>query len=84
MRGPQTPVSVLLLSGMTLGQATVHGEGLRAAVEELIRVHGPLTISVGVSNRTSRNTVASLLHHAVQALYPAKKSGKNRGVMQGG
>lgn len=71
-----------LLSGVTLGQAAALGEALRTAVSDLACPHGPLTISVGVSSRSSRDTVESLVHRADQGLYRAKKSGKNRVVIQ--
>ncbi len=71
-----------LLSGVTLGNAVREGEALRAAVAHLSLQHGPMTVSVGVSSRVTRDTAASLVHRADQGLYRAKNSGKNKVVAQ--
>ena len=72
-----------LLSGATLSPAMREAEALREAIEVLRLPHGPLTISVGVSSRVSKDTAQSLVHRADQGLYLAKESGKNRVVAQG-
>ena len=73
---------LVLLRGVTLGQALHDGEALRAAVEALESPYGPLTVSVGVSSRVTRDTVQALVRRADQGLYRAKERGKNRVVAQ--
>ena len=71
-----------LLSGASLSPAVREAEALREAVEGLRLPCGPLTVSVGVASRLSKDTVQSLVHRADQGLYHAKESGKNRVTAQ--
>ena len=72
----------ILLPGADLGQAAATAERLRTHVEQLApsELVMPVTISVGVTCRTDRDDLASLLHRADAAMYEAKAQGRNRVV----
>ena len=75
---------VMLLPGTSLEEATVLAERLRATVAATPMVFEndaawPLTISVGVAARVRGDTdVRDLLRRADDAMYDAKRSGRNR------
>ncbi|MFO0394706.1 MAG: diguanylate cyclase [Lysobacteraceae bacterium] len=78
---------VMLLPGTTATEAAVRAERLRATVAAMpmsFAAHGdwPLTISVGVASRTPGDTdVRDLLRRADDAMYAAKRGGRNRVVL---
>ena len=78
---------VMLLPGTTAPEAAVLAERLRATVAAMpmsFAAHGdwPLTISVGVAPRTPGDTdVRDLLRRADDAMYAAKRGGRNRVVL---
>ena len=54
-------------------------ERIRKAVEEVSSLHCSVTISIGICSLNSRNiTMSKLVAEADQALYQAKKAGRNR------
>jgi len=73
----------VLLPGATLKQALVVGERVRIAVsgethdgsDSLIQI--PIKISMGVAELTPRGNLDSLIRSADEALYRAKRSGRN-------
>ncbi|MBB5320729.1 diguanylate cyclase [Marinobacter oulmenensis] len=74
---------VILLPGCEEGEAVVVAEKLRKAVEATdieadSDVSLRFTISVGVASLTHGVALDVLLHRADQALYQAKRSGRNR------
>jgi len=79
----------VILPGFNLQQTAALAESLRAAIERTpfnIKETGaaidllPVTISVGASSRDSGSTATpeELVHQADQAVYEAKKTGRNR------
>jgi len=58
-------------------------EELRAIVENLRHKDIEFTISLGVSNKTSNDTIDTLLSRADNALYEAKGSGRNKLIFRG-
>lgn len=73
----------LLLPETDAAQAVAVANRLRAAVEELHLggLPAPITISIGISQfLAAENTVDAALSRADQALYAAKRSGRNRVV----
>lgn len=81
---------VMLLPGTRLAEALVLAERLRATVAATPAdlgggIEWPLTISVGVAERRPGDTeVRSLLRRADDAMYEAKRSGRNRVVAAAG
>lgn len=77
---------VMLLPGTRLAEALVLAERLRATVAATPAdlgggIEWPLTISVGVAERRPGDTeVRSLLRRADDAMYEAKRAGRNRVV----
>src|SRR5690606_21775604 len=69
----------ILLPGADLPHAVATAERLRSQVEKLApsELVMPVTISVGVSSRTDKDNLASLLHRADAAMYDAKAKGRN-------
>lgn len=70
-----------LLPGTDLAAATACAEGLRVAFQRETAALGhsrPHTVSVGVAGPASGATLATLLERADQALYRAKRNGRNR------
>ena len=74
----------LLLPGLDTARATVLGEDVRGAVEELLMTHaeapcGLVTISVGVASLIpeKKQSAAHLVEAADHALYAAKRRGRN-------
>ena len=72
---------VVLMPGTTLAQAATAGERFRRAIEAapLRRDDGPasVTVSVGVAACASPGEAAHLLRHVDEALYAAKRAGRN-------
>jgi diguanylate cyclase (GGDEF)-like protein len=74
----------LFLPGSTSQTSAGTAEDLRAAVEELaVQVNGeriPVTVSIGVAVAREPEPLASLIGRADNALYAAKRAGRNRVV----
>ena len=68
----------VLMPDTTLSEATRLGERLRATIETLPDAPCPVTISLGVTEVATGDTVSSLFAGADHALYQAKESGRNR------
>jgi len=73
----------VVLHGCSVADGLAVGERLRAAVEELVFVHGdsrfPVTISVGVASIGSETpSCAEILAIADAAMYRSKRAGRNR------
>lgn len=69
---------VVLLLDVPPHHAVAIGEKIRKAVaEETPRLLLPMTISIGLAYRESGETVDDMLRHADNALYKAKKDGRN-------
>jgi diguanylate cyclase (GGDEF)-like protein len=75
---------ILLLPDTQEADAAVVAEQLRAAVAESTLLDGrQLTVSVGVSELHQGESLDSWMKHADDALYTAKKAGRNRVVCAG-
>ncbi|MBU1488938.1 MAG: GGDEF domain-containing protein [Gammaproteobacteria bacterium] len=78
---------LVLLSGTAAEAANMVGERLRQAVEELQCVAEgktiDLSISLGCATLLPSESVESLLRRADEALYTAKRNGRNRVTMAG-
>lgn len=80
---------VVLLTNTSAREGAVLADSLRAAVEAAVHRHGPLnlqvTISVGVADTVYDETMSEsdLIGHADEALYAAKRRGRNRVVIYG-
>lgn len=78
---------LVLLSGTPAEAANMVGERLRQAVEDLQCVAEgqaiELSISIGCASLLPSETVESLLRRADDALYAAKRNGRNRIAMAG-
>jgi diguanylate cyclase (GGDEF)-like protein len=68
----------VVLAGSKLADARRLAERMRAAVEAIPVVGGPVTMSFGVAEFPTYATVDSLVAAADAALYQAKRSGKNQ------
>ena len=80
----------LVLPDTNLKGAIVVAESVRSRIEDLHRDHpkspmGFVTVSCGIATSTARKkgTVQDLLLRADQALYDAKKTGRNRVAQSG-
>jgi diguanylate cyclase (GGDEF)-like protein len=73
---------VILLPATGAEEALVVAERLRSAIAGRPWPHGPVTASLGVATATPRNAAAatSLVDQADEALYCAKRAGRNRVV----
>lgn len=69
---------VALLSGLGLEEAQCVAERIRAAVAGDPEAVVPATISIGVAVRTAGESAEVWMQRADQALYAAKKAGRNR------
>jgi len=75
---------ILLLPDTQEGAAAVVAEQLRASIAESRLLDGrQLTVSIGVSELQPGESVDSWMKHADDALYAAKKAGRNRVVCAG-
>ncbi len=73
----------MILSETTLDSAMVVAENVRKAVESAhFEVCRSVTISLGVAEFTPHDTAQSLVKRADEALYKAKKAGRNRVLAQ--
>ena len=69
---------MVLLPGMDIDQATEIAEDLRVRMEALrLEVVDHLTISLGVADSKTYSDMRTIYHDVDQALYAAKKAGKN-------
>lgn len=71
----------VLLSGLTLRQAESRMSAVTARLAKASVIPGEapgITVSCGISEVSAGDTVDSLMHRADQALYDAKRRGKNR------
>lgn len=76
---------VLLLPDTRLAEAILVAEHLRALVAESLPLPGSLvTVSVGVSELHAGDTLDTWMNRADEALYLAKKTGRNRVVSSSG
>ena len=66
----------VVLPGSALSDAQRHGEDMREAVANMAQGM-PVTISAGVTDYGPGDTISDLYARADQALYAAKKSGRN-------
>jgi diguanylate cyclase (GGDEF)-like protein len=72
---------LLLLPETRLGEAMVVAENLRYAIEHApILRRDPVTVSIGASELRPEDSVKSWMKRVDQALYAAKKGGRNRVV----
>jgi diguanylate cyclase (GGDEF)-like protein len=70
---------VLLLSGTRFSDALSVAEDLRTLVQDASLVAGrPLSISIGVVELASEQSIAEWIAEADAALYRAKRAGRNR------
>ncbi len=70
---PETPLDAALIAAERLRTAVEHSEIILSG-EELLAV----TVSVGVAERQEKDTLDTLLDRADQAMYKAKRLGRNR------
>jgi diguanylate cyclase (GGDEF)-like protein len=70
----------VILKGMDLHQAKSVAERLRREIEGMVNLPESIgvTVSIGVAMKTRDDTVASLVKRSDEALYLAKRSGRNR------
>jgi diguanylate cyclase (GGDEF)-like protein len=75
---------LVVLPGATTSHAQAIAERMRAGVQQLgwsdAGESDPVTVSIGVASRVDRDSAASLVTRADQALYAAKNQGRNRVV----
>jgi len=71
---------LLLLPETRLGEAMVVAENLRYAIEHAPLLREKVTVSIGASELRPDDNVKSWMKRVDQALYAAKKSGRNRVV----
>lgn len=70
-----------LLPQTTADEAKMLADRLNQAVEQSVWEEiGSLTVSIGVATFTAGDTETSILVHADQALYAAKRNGRNRAL----
>ena len=69
----------VVLPGIALADAARHCEYMREAIEKLPQ-GVPATVSIGVTEMKSGDTVGNLYGRADEALYAAKRAGRNRVV----
>lgn len=74
---------LVLLSNADASEAAAAGESLRTLIESHCRRPDgvPVTVSIGVAELESDESIQSWLHRADLALYEAKNSGRNRVAM---
>ncbi len=69
---------LILLPHATLEQARVHAENLRQTIEKRNFKIGQVTASFGIASVLPLETTTNLIRRADDALYNAKRSGRNR------
>lgn len=71
---------VMLLKGTSLEQAESIAERLRTQIEAMVGLPEPIriTASIGIAMKAPDDTVASILKRSDEALYLAKRTGRNR------
>ena len=75
---------IVLLPETTAAQALIVAERLRRNTAEYCFGNvGQVTISIGVAERTTEEAMAQLVHNADEAMYQAKRAGRNRVVVYG-
>lgn len=67
---------IVVLPNATADNAMIVAERIRRAIEEN-QAYPPVTISIGVAEWAAGETTASLLRRSDQALYTAKRQGRN-------
>ncbi|OXS78323.1 sensor domain-containing diguanylate cyclase [Domibacillus enclensis] len=68
----------ILLSQMGAEQAQTAAEHIRFNIENGKWFHTPITVSIGVASFRQSDTISSLMSRSDEALYQAKKEGRNR------
>ncbi|WP_312125757.1 sensor domain-containing diguanylate cyclase [Pseudomonas sp.] len=68
---------VVLVKLETVSEMPGIAERLREAVEQAADMHSPLTVSIGTAILEKGETFDQALHRADQAMYQAKKNGRN-------
>jgi diguanylate cyclase (GGDEF)-like protein/hemerythrin-like metal-binding protein len=75
---------IVLLPETGIDEALIVAEKLRIKVESMIfENHEIITISIGISMLKESETIESLIKRADQALYHAKRQGRNRSCVSG-
>lgn len=68
----------VVLPGIEDESALAIGERLRNAIQNQVIEGRPVTVSIGLSRRSDRDSISSLMERADLALYKAKEGGRNR------
>ena len=68
---------VVLLPDASVAKATQWAERFRAALSQTSFAHGKVTVSMGVAGLADARTAGDLVERADEALYAAKRSGKD-------
>ena len=75
---------LLLMSDTRAEQALARALRLHAVISELVIAEAPelrVTFSTGIAQFRAKETIDSLIERADQALYKAKKAGRNQSIL---